>query len=201
MDDANSGSREALPPTATSEPDSAQAAGPRTAVLLALCAVALAFCVAQFDAQPTTAKALEAPPLPRLSVRCEATGEATAQRALEAEQAALAKIARYPYAATEGLRALLRLSEAKRCFEDAGDRVGMARVAQRALHWRARLERDYRDHLMRYRRALSTHQDGQLQLEIGVLLELLTDQQGKFVNQLRTTQLALAASENRTEER
>jgi hypothetical protein len=170
-------------------------------VLLALCAVAVAFCAAQFDAEPDTAAAPEAPPLPRLNVRCEATGDAAAQTALDAEQAALAKIARYPYAAAEGLRALLRLAEAKRCFELAGDRVGMARVDQRERSWRARLERDYRDHLTRYRRALSTSQTAQLRLEIDVLLELLADQQGKFVNQLRTTQLALAASENKAEER
>jgi hypothetical protein len=150
----------------------------------------------QSDQRSRPNEPLTAPPLATRPARCDGVPQNAGARATLAAQTAEAKIARYPYAPVEGPRALQQLEDAARCLAISGDARGAKRADERAQSWRAHLERDYRDHLVRYRRGVLTAQPSVVRLEVGLLLKLLADQQGPFINYLRSTQLSLAASDN-----
>lgn len=136
---------------------------------------------------------LAAPSLNAGETACDAPIEAAGERAHQAEDAALAKVARYPFAPAEGLRAARLLDLAEHCHARAGNAAGSERAADRKRAWQALLERDYRDHLNRYRRALHAQRPAQAREDVSFLLELLSQQDGPFVAQLRDAERELDA--------
>jgi hypothetical protein len=137
---------------------------------------------------------LDAPPLLEPRPRCLVPAEAAGARASAAERAALDKIARYPFAPGEGLRACELLAEAESCASAAGDQASAARLHARASAWRSRLEREYRDRLTRYRRARSSERPRQALADVLFLLELLAGHDGPFPARLRQIRLELEAA-------
>ncbi len=161
-------------------------------LLLALAlALLLAASFADLGRLAPAAERVAAPPLPALEGGCDASPEAAAERARRAESSGRARIARYPFAAAEGLPALQALLEAEACFVLAHDDQGRARSALRARLWRSRLERDYRDHVLRYERALDTGRPALARADVCFLLALLSGHEGAFVAALKRLQLEL----------
>lgn len=175
------------------------ASGARTPVLLAVTLVAMAGAMAQYQARHEVSRQAAPPALRIPAMRCSAEKSRAKSAALDAERAGLAKIARYPYAAADGPKALDRLIEAERCYAFAGDTEAQTRLALRAKHWQARIERDYRDHLIRYDRAIAVEQNDEAKREIDFLLAFLADYEGPFVNRLRSEQLTLRTGDRETE--
>jgi hypothetical protein len=162
--------------------------------VLALCLVAL---LPQLMADGAPTAAIAAPRLATTGARCEGSTHTARERARRLEASAVAKIARYPFSPADGPDALSLLAEAERCFELAGDPLGRARAVARLANFRPRLERDYRDHLIRYQRALAAEKTSLAQDDVTFLLQLLSHQDGPFTAQLRGAQREIDASEDR----
>jgi len=133
----------------------------------------------------------EAPPLPGLPLRCDVSREAASERAAQADLLAEAAIARYPFAPGDGLRALAELATASGCHTFASEPDAAARADRRASLWRQRLERDYRDHVVRYGRASTQGHLALARADIAYLLELLALHESPFTSQLRRQELQL----------
>jgi hypothetical protein len=188
-----------LEPTKVSTSGEPNIAGPPARSLHALLALAAALLVvaallASADQNRDSVAAVAPPPLPQIEAPCVATLDAAGEQASRAERSALARIDRYPFAPADGLAALQLLDRARHCYLASGDAAGQARVALRAKLWRGRLERDYRDHLTRYKRALSAERPLLALRDIAFLLELWSGHDGPFLAQLRQAQRELEAA-------
>jgi hypothetical protein len=164
----------------------------RAGLLLATFLATLAVALSDFDRR-SESPVLAAPPLPALAGRCPASVEAASERGRRAEASARAKIARYPFAPADGLQALKLLMEAESCFALSRDAAQRARVGASVRAWHARLERDYRDHLTRYTRAIAASRPALALRDIAFLLELLSEHDGPFSERLRHLQRELEA--------
>jgi hypothetical protein len=164
--------------------------------LLLLCVILLTAVVLLASAEQggNPAAAIMPPPLSGTEAPCAVVVDPVGEQARRSESSGLAKIARYPFAPSDGLSALRLLDEAQHCYALAADAVGQARVALRAKLWRARVERDYRDHVIRYRRALAAARPELALRDIAFLEALLSHQDGPFLAQLRQAQRELEAS-------
>ena len=136
---------------------------------------------------------MDAPELAAFDEACSVASELAAARARAAEASALGALERYPFDSGEGLRALSLFSESAACFGAAAEGEQAARVAVRMQAWRARVERDYRDHLLRYRLAVASQRDARALCDVEFLLSLLERGGGRFVSRLRRARDALAA--------
>lgn len=183
------------PSRASGEPIANRSAtGPlRALLLLGMTLLSVTVLLASAAPNDDPATAIAPPPLPRVEAPCGAVGDAAGEHARRTEAAALARIARYPFAPADGLAADRLLDEAKHCYASSGDAAGQQRVATRAKLWRARLERDYRDHLIRYRRALAAARPELALHDIAFLLELLSRHDDPFLAQLRQAQREIEA--------
>jgi hypothetical protein len=137
-----------------------------------------------------------APPLPSFATRCEVSNEAARERAGQADALAEADIARYPFAPSDGVSALRERASASGCHALAHEAALAARAERRASIWRQRLERDYRDHAIRYERASTEGRPALASADIAFLLELLSAHESSFTTQLRRQQLQLDAAPN-----
>lgn len=172
---------------------------PRFALAATACAMACAAALV-LDAAPGASGSVQPPALPDPQPACSAPVHARAARAHEADRLARARIARYPYAASEGIRALELLREAEDCHRlaDADDASAAAR--SRANAWRARLARDYRNRVVRYRRARESGRPGDALPDIAFLLELLARDRSAFTAELRDAALSLEHPHNQENE-
>ena len=157
----------------------------RTAVLalLTLLACGWAFASASYDEQ-AQGTPLQAPELVVPSVRCPTVGDAH-ERARDAETAAQARIARYPFAAAEGRAALHDFALAATCFAHAHDAVAVDRVQAATREWHATLQRDYRGTRVRLERALHEGDEPRARSEAQTLLTLLDGVQTPYTRRLR----------------
>jgi hypothetical protein len=167
--------------------------------LLALALVIGASRVARFADDSVDPLELHAPALPTVGKRCQAPIEVYSRRAIELERVGLDKVARYPFAPAEGLRAVGLLTEAESCALAAKEQAVAARLRARAEAFRRRLERDYRDRLTRYRRARASARHAQALADVLFLLELLRAHDGPFPAQLRRVRLELEENLQRKE--
>jgi hypothetical protein len=172
--------------TATSTRTAALAASALATWIAALCVGA-----------PERRAEREAPPeLPAVEIACGATADLALDRARRSEDAACAAVERYPFDPREALRALALLSEAAGCAHLAGDETAAARITARSRAWRTRVERDYRDHLTRYRLATLGQRHERAAEEIDFLLALLDGDRGAFFARLRRERAAIAARDD-----
>jgi hypothetical protein len=157
----------------------------RVAVLgaLALLACGWALASASHPTRPAHG-ATQAPPLEVAAQTCPPTGDAH-ERARDAEAAAAARIARYPFEAAEGLAALRELARAAACFERAAEAEALERVRMRARTWRHELERDYRGARVRLERALRDDRTEHARTEARTLLALLDGMESAYTQRLR----------------
>jgi hypothetical protein len=139
------------------------------------------------------------PSLPRLEARCEAAPDARARRGREANAAATAAIARYPFDAREGLAALARLLQAERCFELAGEPAARAQAGARAAAWRARLQGDCRDRFLRYRLARASKRLEHALDDVEFLLALCAPERGPLATHLRRARIEISERNERQE--
>lgn len=156
-------------------------------LLLGALLVLLALGLWRLDTAPAEID-VTAPPLPVSQAACDVSTDAALAQAAQSEAAALARIARYPFDATEGLAALHLLAQAEACYATAGREQDRTRAAARTGAWRARIERDYRDHLTRYRRAILAQRPALARDDVSFLLELLAGHDGPFPARLRRLQ-------------
>ncbi|MFI5307135.1 MAG: hypothetical protein ACHQ53_07280 [Polyangiales bacterium] len=139
---------------------------------------------------------VSAPPLPSFASRCDVSSEAAPERARQADALAEADVARYPFAPSDGLHALRELASAGGCHALLHEAALAARAEHRAAIWRQRVERDYRDHAIRYERASTEGHLALASADIAFLLELLSAHESSFTTQLRRQQLQLDAAPN-----
>lgn len=161
----------------------------RAAVPIAAVLAALAW--AYIEPGRDVAPERSLPVLPERDAACAASEAQLAQRGREARAAAAAKIARYPFAPDEGLKALQLLREAERCFNLAGDRAASAAASAHAQAWRVRLRNDARDHWLRYRVSLASERGHHALPDIEFLLALFGSEAGTFGARLRRARLDL----------
>jgi hypothetical protein len=169
--------------------------GAAPALALALAALVWVRAERMDEAPPRVAP----PTLPELEAVCAAAPPARLERARAASAAAAQKIARYPLAPAEGLPALQLLLESERCFALAGDTASRAAARLRASALRARLERDCRDHFLRYRLARTSGRSQPALAAVDFLLALLEHHGGAAVDQLRRARHELRADNVREE--
>jgi len=157
----------------------------RTAVLalLTLLACGWALASASNDEQ-ARGTPLQAPELVMPAVTCPTVGNAH-ERARDAEAAAQARIARYPFAAAEGTAALHDFALAAACFAHAHDTVAVDRVQTATREWHTTLQRDYRGTRVRLERALHEGDDPRARSEAQALLTLLDGVQTPYPRRLR----------------
>jgi hypothetical protein len=168
----------------------------RAALLLALGTVAvsgaLLWLAIQTDSSSSGVEGLPTH-LPQLRVACAAKPDAARSRAKELERIALAKTARYPFAAEDGLPALHALTEAEDCYALAGAVAERAAVQARRDRLLVRLERDYRDHVTRYRHACEIGRGVPALSDLHFLLSLFRGEHAPWLAQLKHNQNELEA--------
>jgi hypothetical protein len=98
--------------------------------------------------------------------------ESAGHRARLAEEAALAKMQRYPFAAQDGRDAVALLREAARCHVEEGGAAEAARTERLAERWQARIWEDYQAARLRLAMALENKQPADALAEVRVLLAL-----------------------------
>ena len=128
-------------------------AHPLLLAALAVALVALGWQGGGAAADASASTSVEPPTMTVARVSCPETApQAAVERGRRDEHAALAKLERYPFDASEGLRALEHLNIAKACFEAAGATADQGRASQRQeaiqrtlaedlAAWRLRLDR------------------------------------------------------------
>jgi hypothetical protein len=156
-------------------------------LIVAVAAVFAAFSVGRGSG--ANAPLGNAPALPAPWIACGADAAQARQRADDAERTAQARMARYPFAPDEGMRALALLAEARDCLLLAGARSGDTPLAARAAIYRARIANDYRDHLTRVRHALELDDLPHAVDDVRYLSALFAGRDEAFSAELRTLEL------------
>ncbi len=101
-------------------------------------------------------------------------------RAGEAERAAFAKMERYPYVYQDGVAAVGLISEARDCYQTEEKTAHVTRVQKTLDTWRRRLERDYRNHRLQLRLALSDAQYEKARRTARILRSLLSHRDDSY---------------------
>jgi hypothetical protein len=132
--------------------------------------------------------------LPAIEVRCEAKELHALEHAHACEQGAALAIERYPFRPRDGLRALRRLAEAAECYALAQRLPERGALLAWKARFRARLERDYRDHVLRYKLALAAQRPALALASLDYLLELLESERGPLFAALQRARSAIGDS-------
>jgi hypothetical protein len=144
--------------------------------LLALGALVAAIAwIATLGRRPLAA--FDAPAFPVPHARCRAP-QAALDHARESARLGAAEIERYAFAPDEGLRALHALTEAADCYALAQREAERSQTLVSAQRFRARLERDYRDHLLRFRLARLAKQPALALTNLEFVLAMLASEPG-----------------------
>ena len=122
---------------------------------------------------------------------------AAEHRAREAERAALAKMQRYRFEASDGVQALRMLQEAARCYADGGRKREAAQAAKRFEAWKQRLQQDYHGGLLRLRLALQKRDREEVLREVRGLRALLGHRDGDYLSWLGELQRKLTRKEGK----
>jgi len=178
--------------------------------LLLACVVAVAGVVVLFlldNAQETTTELneqevvlfAEAPPCPM----SDAAG--AARKALSLEKAAEAKRERYRYSSHDGIDAGRLFAQASKCYAQAGDQLGLARVSAAGEAWRARMMDEFKAARVRLRTAI---QNNQLEAALDAVVSMQRMLQGETVPYLawlgtkeRQLQMDLARLKKKSEKK
>jgi hypothetical protein len=99
-------------------------------------------------------------------------GEPPAHRAELAEQAARAKMQRYPFEPRDGLQAVTLLREAALCWKAAGQQLPVTRVERQAESWRNGIWQDFQTHRLRLDLAIESQQLARALAEVRALQAL-----------------------------
>lgn len=105
-------------------------------------------------------------------------------RARESERAAFAKMERYPFDHQDGIEAVRLLSEARDCYQTAGEIVQETRVQKALNTWMRRLEQDYRSHRLRLRLALAAARYDKAKRTLRILQNLLSHRDDSYTEWL-----------------
>jgi hypothetical protein len=133
--------------------------------------------------------------LPAFAATCGVPDARAGEHGRSIEALATRRVERYPFAPGEAFAALAAFAEAERCYERDGDATGRARVRERVRAFRARVERDYRAHVTRYRLAGASGRDDASTDDERFLLDLLARDASPFSRWLRRAHTADAAAE------
>jgi hypothetical protein len=117
---------------------------------------------------------------------------ATAPRAREAADAALAKSQRYPFAAQDGIRAVEMFGEAASCFAAAGQDAAADRVRKSRTALEARIQEDYRTHRLKLERAIEYRRTRAALVEVRELLALVRHLDHPYTTWLHTLERHLS---------
>jgi hypothetical protein len=125
-----------------------KSSGPRTALLIAFAATAVALAMMTFwsgdgEASDSRLPEVPAPPLYEGQVTCSMTAANAEARAVEAERLATAKRERYAFDSRDGVSALPLFQEAVACLRDAGRIQDAQRVNADFVSFRQKLDEDY----------------------------------------------------------
>ena len=135
-----------------------------------------------------------APVLPAPWAACDVGAALARQRANDAARSAEARMARYPFAPDDGMRALELLAEARDCLLRAGASSEDATLAARSAAYRGRIADDYRDHLTRLRHALERGDLPHAEGDVRYLSALFAGRNEVFSAELRALELDARAA-------
>lgn len=111
----------------------------------------------------------------------------------EAERTAFAKMQRYPFKPQDGVEAVRLISEARDCYQIAGEVVHVTRVEKALDIWKRRIERDYRNYRLRLRLALGGKRFNDASRSIRMLRDLLADRNDPYTHWLDSIERKLNA--------
>lgn len=135
---------------------------------------------------PTAGEQLPSlPPLPDLAASCPSDQQHALHAAQRALHAAQAREQRYAYAPRDGRHALERFDEAAECAQLAGDAQLLATVSSQRAAFRARIDRDMRDHFRRYELLRQHERVREAEHDVLYLSELGWPEHGELAEQLR----------------
>ena len=104
--------------------------------------------------------------------------------AREVERTAFAKMQRYPFKPQDGVEAVRLISEARDCYQIAGEVVHVTRVEKALDTWKRRIERDYHNHRLRLRFALGSERHDDARRSIRILRDLLIHRSDPYTHWL-----------------
>jgi hypothetical protein len=105
-------------------------------------------------------------------------------RAGEAERTAFAKMERYPFMHQDGVEAVRLISEARNCYQAAGEAAQVARVQKALDTWTRRLEQDYQNLRLRLRLARVGAQRDEARRTVRILRNLLSHRNDNYTKWL-----------------
>jgi hypothetical protein len=101
-----------------------------------------------------------------------------ARKALSLERAAEAKRERYRYSTHDGIDAGRLFAQASKCYAQAGDQLGLARVEAAGKAWRERVMDEFKAARLRLRTAI---QNNQLEAALASVVSMQRMLQGETV--------------------
>lgn len=125
------------------------------------------------------------------AVTCSSGAAPAHHRAERDEQAASAKIQRYPFAPRDGVQAVRLLAHARACYAASGDGDGAARTEARESRLRTTIVRDYDGARFRLARAIRDENWRGAADEARALLSLLSGRDGPYVDWLTSLERRL----------
>ncbi|MBN1653760.1 MAG: hypothetical protein JXA30_08290 [Deltaproteobacteria bacterium] len=133
----------------------------------------------------------EAPELLERAGPCPDVGGPAVSRAYELEEAALAKLDRYPFHAADGVKGYELLQRARSCFISGNDAEAAMNVEVKLRQWKTRLEQRYQNHLIRLRLALDRDAYADALAETQSLQSLLKGREGAYSQWLASVERRL----------
>jgi hypothetical protein len=115
-------------------------------------------------------------------------------RAREAEAAAAARMQRYPFASSDGIRAVQLSAETQRCYELAGRNGDAARLKKQLRTWKQKLDQDYRSRRLRLRLSLQNRNQKEALREVRALQKLLSHRNDSYTSWLDDMERHLAVN-------
>jgi hypothetical protein len=165
----------------------------RFALAALVCAVALHALSCQ---RPDRPRALtEAPETPFVAApeACPAGVDPLAGARAD-EERGRALMQRHPFDPADGVRAVGFMERAAHCLRRAGALAEADRLVAESEAWRADVDREYRAHLVRMRRALEQDRAPEALVSVRALRRLLVDGDGAFVRSLEGLERKLAVA-------
>lgn len=172
---------------------------PRTAALAVCALAAVAFALLGANDDDDRGRSPAPVSLRPAATQC-ADLDDPARRAVELEQRAEAKMARYAFVPGDGIAALDLLAEATRCREHAGDVGGAQQTRAHLEAWLGRIDRDFSDHRLRLERARRNERHADALLECRALLALFATRNDLYVAWLRRLSFELESAVEPVEE-
>ena len=126
----------------------------------------------------------QAPLLLAAQPGCTEQGTAALSRAVESEQAAIAKAERYAFDAHDGVDAARLYGLSSSCYGLAGDKAAAQRTSTAAAGWREKLDNSYQSHRLRLRLALDRGANDDAYQQAQALRTLLRTQTGPYIEWL-----------------